>query len=240
MRSKSANAIFLLTLVVSIPLFFTYIKPVLLQSSLFADLLPPHSEKMWSVFRGQVARFAHLFAVFGALSIFGYRYRDFFLTRGNLFSGAEKFAPFGIKGGESWWKIGRNVGSVVVGVTLVFCFLTLKTTSIAHGETLQRMPLILLNAALNAFYEEFVFRAALIPPLLIIAGKSKTIWITAILFGISHLHGNEISGVIFALMATYLGLLLAKSMIETKGILFAWGLHFILDIVVFASMSITT
>ena len=240
MKSKTVNSILLLILVVSIPLFFLYFKPALLQSSLFTDLFPPQSEKMWSVFRGQIVRLVHLCAVFGVISIFGYQYSNLFLVKGNISLGAEKFPLFGIKGGEPWWKIALNVGSVVVGVTIIFCFLTLKLTSRTLHETLQQMPLILMNAAMNAFYEEFVFRAALIPPLLMIVGKSKTIWITAILFGIAHFHGNELSGVLFALMATYLGLLLAKSMIETKGILFAWGLHFILDVVVFSSMVIAS
>lgn len=237
MKGKTANAVLVVALLGSIPLFFVFLKPYLSGSTMLTELLPLPQGKMWDVFRGQVVRIPHLCIVFGMLVVFGYRRRDVFLSRGDLSLEAEAFKPFGIRNGESWWKIGRNVGVVVVGITLVFSLLSLKPSVAASGEALWQMPLIILNASMNAFYEEFIFRAALIPPLLVLVGKSKTIWITSLIFGAAHLDGNQLSGILFAFMAAYLGLLLAKSMIETKGILFAWGLHCAVDIVIFLSMT---
>lgn len=41
----------------------------------------------------------------------------------------------------------------------------------------------------------------------------------------------------FALMAAGLGLVLAKRMIETRSIVFAWALHCVLDFIVFFTMA---
>lgn len=42
-----------------------------------------------------------------------------------------------------------------------------------------------------SFYEEFVMRAALIPPMLALIGKSKTLWMTALSFGAMHFPGTR-------------------------------------------------
>lgn len=236
MKSRAANIVLVVILLASTVLFWVCFKPLLDDSPVITELTLIPEGPMQEVFQGQVARLPHLLVAFCILLLFGYRRKDLFLTKGDFSTGAEGFKMFGIKDGESWRKIGLTIGAWVVGITLVFSFVSLRPSITNIGEALRHTPFIVLNASMNAFYEEFIFRAALIPPLLAIAGKTKTIWLTSILFGAGHLVGSNLSGTVFAIMAFYLGLLLAKSMIETKGILFAFGLHCVLDIVIFFTM----
>ena len=48
------------------------------------------------------------------------------------------------------------------------------------------LPLILLSAALNAFGEEGMFRAAPLSALLPVVGPRHALWLTAIWFGLGH------------------------------------------------------
>jgi len=50
--------------------------------------------------------------------------------------------------------------------------------------------------------------------------------LTAVFFGIGHYYGIPY-GVIGAVMAGVLGWLLGKSMLEIKGIFWAWVIHFL-------------
>ena len=132
MKSKTANSFLLFVLIASIPLFFVYGKPFLTDSSILGDLPFLPEGRMWEVFLGQVARIPHLCGVFIILAVFGYRRGDVFLSKGDLSSGAEKFKPFGIKDGESWWKIGRSVGTAVLRIRMA--------GGVGAGVRISRLP----------------------------------------------------------------------------------------------------
>jgi uncharacterized protein len=59
--------------------------------------------------------------------------------------------------------------------------------------------------------------------------------ISAILFGMPHLGGMP-SGLIGATMAGVLGLVLAKSLYETKGFFWAWTIHFIQEMIIIGTL----
>jgi hypothetical protein len=56
-------------------------------------------------------------------------------------------------------------------------------------------------------------------------------------FGIFHFYGIPY-GVIGVILAGFLGWLLGKSMLETRGLFWAWFLHFLQDVFIFAFMAI--
>jgi hypothetical protein len=58
-----------------------------------------------------------------------------------------------------------------------------------------------------------------------------------VFFGIGHDCGVPY-GVAGVLMATFLGWLLGKSMVETKGFFWAWFIHFVQDVLFFAFMAV--
>ncbi|MBN1398142.1 MAG: CPBP family intramembrane metalloprotease [Bacteroidetes bacterium] len=91
---------------------------------------------------------------------------------------------------------------------------------------------------MNAFTEEAYFRASILSTLHDVIGKTHTLLITIVLFGLSHwLYGSP-PGILGFLMTGFLAYLLGKSMLETKGILWPWIIHFVPDVVVFISYAL--
>ena len=60
---------------------------------------------------------------------------------------------------------------------------------------------------------------------------------TGLLFGLAHHHGNP-PGASGVLLAAFLGVLLAKSMIETGGSKWAWTIHWLQDVVIFSFLTL--
>ncbi len=85
---------------------------------------------------------------------------------------------------------------------------------------------------MNSFAEEFLYRSALIPQVLPLFGKSATLMLIPAWFGLAHYFGvpNGLTGVLLAGIG---GWFFAKSMIETRGIAWAWFLHFLADFTVY-------
>lgn len=59
--------------------------------------------------------------------------------------------------------------------------------------------------------------------------------LSALLFGAPHLRGMP-SGLVGALVAGVRGWLLARSVLETHGFAWAWGIHFLQDIPIYLSV----
>jgi hypothetical protein len=59
--------------------------------------------------------------------------------------------------------------------------------------------------------------------------------ISALIFGVPHYFGVS-GGLMGALMAGFLGWLLAKSIAETEGIFWAWFIHFLQDVIIFTGL----
>ena len=60
---------------------------------------------------------------------------------------------------------------------------------------------------------------------------------TAAFFGIGHYFGVPY-GIVGVLMATFLGWMLGKAMLETRGFTWAWVIHFWMDVVIFFCMAL--
>ncbi|HTF28965.1 MAG TPA: CPBP family intramembrane glutamic endopeptidase [Flavitalea sp.] len=96
------------------------------------------------------------------------------------------------------------------------------------------IPLVLLFSATNAWSEEIFSRFVIVAGL---DGKLKpgTIcWISAIIFGIPHFLGTP-SGIFGVLMSGLLGWILAKSVIETRGLSWALLIHSLQDVIIFGA-----
>ena len=143
-----------------------------------------------------------------------------------------------MKEGEvaSWPVLVRNVLVVLVISAVVVLGLQLQPNLKQIRKVLIYLPAILIGAVINAFGEEYEFRSIYLARLLPVLGKQQSIFITSALFGLLHYFGNpgSIPGV---LMAGYLGYISAKSMVETRGFVWALLIHFIGDIIVYAFWS---
>jgi membrane protease YdiL (CAAX protease family) len=174
------------------------------------------------------------------LSILAFLYRDKFKTYlkiGNLRAKVNPEPYVGIKpkANESWLNIGLNflvVISLATGVIIYFQLI--GDQSFKFSSLLKNLPTVLLFALCNAFVEESITRIA---PVVIFKDKisDKHIAIlSGVLFGIAHFWGNP-GGPLGMLFAGFLGWLLAKSVLETKGVFWALLIHFVQDIIIISA-----
>lgn len=164
--------------------------------------------------------------------------RDFFLVKGEIDAPTEQVRWLGIPKGESWRKVGWIFASVS-GVVVAFPTLLLVHFS---TEILQRaaplIPAVLIFAAINAFTEEIYFRVSLLATLPEVIGKSHALLINVVFFGLAHYLYGSPSGVAGFMMTGFLAWFLGKSILETRGIFWAWLIHFVPDVVIFASYAL--
>lgn len=97
------------------------------------------------------------------------------------------------------------------------------------------LPAAVLFAGMNAFSENFAYRAALLPQLLPAVGKQQALLLTAVFFGLPHFYGFP-PGIGGPILAGFLGWVLGKAMVGTRGFLWPWLIQLPLDILAVLSM----
>jgi hypothetical protein len=163
--------------------------------------------------------------------------RAFFLARGDLSAPAEPIRWLGVKPGASWKHLGRDLTIYISLGTLAFLILAGRPSLEVVVLALPFLPAILLASALNAFTEELTYKASLLSTLENPLGKRQALYLTAAFFGIGHYYGVPY-GVIGVLMAGFMGWILSRSMLETRGLFWAWFIHFWQDVLIFTFMAI--
>lgn len=161
----------------------------------------------------------------------------FFLVKGDTNAPIEPVRALGIKEGERWGKTGVIFAVAISSGTLLFLILAGRPPLDIVLRAMPFLPAILLAAALNAFNEEMTYKASFLSVLEEPLGKHHALWLMAAYFGIGHFYGVPY-GVIGVLMAGFLGWLLGKSMLETRGLWWAWFIHFWQDVLIFSFLAI--
>jgi hypothetical protein len=161
----------------------------------------------------------------------------FFLVKGDTSAPTEPVKILGIKSTERWNTLGRNFALILSLGTLTFLVLAGRPPLDIVLRALPFLPAILLAAALNAFNEEMTYKASFLSVLEEPLGRHQALWLMAAYFGIGHFYGVPY-GVIGVLMAGFLGWFLGKSMLETRGLAWAWLIHFFQDVLIFAFLAI--
>ena len=158
-----------------------------------------------------------------------------FFGVGDLDAPAAGVPAFGIGDGESWRSVGGSLAFFVTAATALFVFFQLRSAGAGWRAVAAVLPWVLAFSATNAFAEEVVFRLGVIVPLYGHLGTSALLLLSAALFGLPHLRGMP-NGLVGVVMAGVLGWLLAKAVVETQGLGWAFGLHFLQDVVIFAGL----
>lgn len=185
----------------------------------------------------QSIRLAISLVMIACLLLLGFRRADFFLVKGQLDAPAMPEWLFGMKGAEPWTRFGWRVLAGAIVVLGIFLGVAAWSKLDALRLVLPFMPAVVLMALLNAFNEEMTYRAALLAPLHKVIGDRQAVYIAAALFGLGHYNGVPY-GVTGVLMAGFLGWILGKAMVETKGFVWAWLIHVVMDILIFSLMAI--
>jgi membrane protease YdiL (CAAX protease family) len=201
--------------------------------------IAPQSQGYLEIFGGDpnLAFFGERLMRMGAVAVMlvvllamGLRRRDLFLAVGDVRATAEPTRRWIPRKPEPWTKFGRNYAIISVGLLLLFLIPALKPSLADFSVGL--LLFAAACAAMNSFAEEFLYRSALIPQVLPLFGKGATLLLVSGWFGLAHYFGvpNGLTGVLLAGIG---GWFFAKSMIETRGIAWAWFLHFLADFTVY-------
>jgi membrane protease YdiL (CAAX protease family) len=162
--------------------------------------------------------------------------RDLFLCRGNLAAPAQPIRFLGLRKPIPWTWFGPGVILVFALVLTPFLYLTVHPNFGANGRILRFFPWILAVAALNAASEEFQFRNLLLAHLRNVFPPTETVLVTAAFFALGHYYGQP-SGPIGVAMAGFAGWIWGRSMIETRGFVWAFVIHMAQDILILSFLA---
>jgi hypothetical protein len=204
------------------------------------------SEFVPSLLSTQVLRMTVTLVMLAGLMIIKKKREAFYLVKGDLAATADPI-PLIMKQPASWRVLGRELSLWISLGTLTFLLIAAFPSLSAQfqqgtlggmlSQMLVLMPFVLLMAAMNAFSEELTYKASFLSVLENPVGKRQALLLMAAFFGLGHYYGVPY-GIIGVLMAGFLGWLLGKSMLETRGFAWAWFIHFLQDVLIFSFMAI--
>ena len=161
-----------------------------------------------------------------------------YFRKGNLSADIlpEPFMGIQPKESENWIHLGRNFSIIIsVVTTIVIYFQLIGGNGISIGTMVSMLPFSIVFALSNSFVEESITRLGVVV-VLKDAVKDRTIpFVSALLFGSIHYWGNP-GGILGVLVAGFLGWFLTKSILETKGIFWAWWIHFLQDVIIITAI----
>lgn len=227
------------------PFFILFIVLVGVEWFVFTKIDQLSFYKVWlanssfnvSMLADQSLRLMVTLVIIAALFILKKTRSAFFLVKGDTNALTEPVNWMGIKPGERWKQVGRNFSVILSLGTLTFLILAGRPSLDIVIRALPFLPAILIAAMLNAFNEEMTYKASFLSVLEDVVGRQHALWLMAVYFGIGHFYGIPY-GVIGVLMAGFLGWFLGKSMLETRGMGWAWFIHFWQDVLIFAFLAI--
>lgn len=160
-----------------------------------------------------------------------------YARRGNIQAAAEANRVFGITAGESWKKVGITLSILITAVTAVVIW-----GQVVNGQKLQPVAWLLLwvpiFAAVNAAVEEGLTRFGVVVALEGAMTAPRIAIVSGLIFGTVHYFGTP-GGFVGVLVAGILGWVLARSVLETRGIFWAWWVHFLQDLVILSALLLT-
>lgn len=152
---------------------------------------------------------------------------------GNIDAPANANRFFGIKAGELWRVIGGRFAVIITLVTAaVIYFQIVKGNALSISLILLWTPLL---AASNAFVEEVLARFGVVVSLSGLLRPNGIAVVSGLVFGTVHYFGTP-GGLVGVIVAGLLGWLLARSVLETRGLFWAWLIHFLQDLVIMGAL----
>jgi uncharacterized protein len=167
--------------------------------------------------------------------LFSKKNASIFYSAGKLAAPAEPVRWLGIGITDTWTTIGRNFAIIITIATSIFIYFTVARGQTLESQNLRYLPFIVLFAVTNAFTEEAIARLSLVTALHGVTPNAIIYLGSALLFGIPHYFGVP-GGIVGSIMAAFLGWFLSKSIVETRGIFWAWFIHFLQDVIIFTAL----
>ena len=163
--------------------------------------------------------------------------RDLFLSLGNPAAPARPIPVLGLRRPVPWTWLGPAFILVFAVFLAPYLYLTVHPNFSISERIVRTLPWSVAVAILNAASEEFQFRSVLLAHLRGVFRPGETILLTAVFFGLGHYYGQP-SGPLGVLMAGFAGWIWARSMIDTRGCVWAFLIHMVQDIVIFTFLAV--
>jgi hypothetical protein len=176
-------------------------------------------------------------AVVATLAVIHRDRRRFFLAIGEPSAPAGPIPWMGVPPGARWNAVGRILSVAITLGTLAFLVVAGAPSLARIAAVGPFLPVVLLAAALNALNEELTYKASILSVLVGPLGPRDALRMTAAYFGIAHFYGVPY-GLVGVILAWFLGWILAKSMLETRGLGWAWFIHFLQDVAIFGFLAV--
>lgn len=161
-----------------------------------------------------------------------------YLGQGDLTVKAEEIKWLGIhQDWVSWGRLAVISGLLIALGTTLLTIITVTGARVTpdFSRLPAFFPLILVMALFNSLAEGIVYRSAMLSALKNILPKNQLMLVAAALFGIAHYYGAP-GGIIGVGMSGVLGWYMCRSMYETRGFVSSWIIHFMQDVVIFATL----
>lgn len=161
---------------------------------------------------------------------------ELFLQRGNWRMPVQMLHP--IFRQITWRGLALTLGPLFSLVVAIYLLATMP----ANFARVSTLPLLLLScvpiALLNAANEEFQFRSVLLARLTKMVSPNEAAILCGVVFGIGHFFGHP-GGWGGALLTSFGGWVCARSMLETRGFTWAWIMHVVEDLLIFAFIALS-
>ncbi len=184
----------------------------------------------------QTEKLAAALVMMSVLLLLRYRPGEFYLRVGDLTAPIRPVRLLGFPRPDSWRRFGLIWGVGIAAVLGIVQFAVTRPSSAVLASLWPMLVPIVAFAAMNAFSEEMTYRAPMLATLDPAVGSGHALWQSALFFGVAHYFGTP-GGLLGAAASIFMGWLLSKAMLETRGLFWAWFIHFLSDVAIFASMA---
>jgi hypothetical protein len=162
--------------------------------------------------------------------------KDIYLVKGEVSAMAKPSKLIGMNKPEPWTRIGSIFLAIFSAGMVAFVLLSARPSVDVLIRVLPFVPIAAVIAVMNGFNEEFTLRAAPLSELVAAVGKDQALFMTTFFFGLGHFYGVP-PNLVGVALAGFLGWFLGKSILETRGVLWAWFIHFVQDVFVFTFLA---
>ena len=214
---------------------------VIMPAFAWSDMLTAWTQRLdWAgrLFVGRVLALSGAILIGLTLIRSGITRRDLFLRWGDPSALAQPEPFLWFRRPIPWTRFGPALLAIFGVVLPVFLYFSMRPDLSLAGRIWRLLPWGIAIAAVNAANEEFQFRCVLLARLKHLLPEKEMILLTACFFGLAHYYGQP-SGPMGVVLAGVAGWLWGKSMIETRGWTWAFTIHMVQDIVIFAFMAMT-
>lgn len=213
------------------------IDPWVRASEAWRSVIPAEGAPMVALLAERGLLVALALALIAVLALIGGRPR--YLAVGDVRASSGFSLPLIARTPRTWMAVGPLAALMLALLTMAAAASMLPAAELGLEGALPILGLAAIAAALNAFAEEFLYRAAPLSRLAPAIGAGQAVLLLAVWFGLGHFYGGIPSGAIGAIQAGAVGLLFGKAMIDTRGLAWPWILHFSIDLVIYGALALS-